>query len=257
VSIVAKRALLAALTVIGLVLLLVGAWFTVHLGSSGSAVLRSTPATGAIVVIEPSVLNRVDRPVSITAVAAPGTTIWMGLTTPTDAQAIIGGADRTSVTGAHLREWSLVQSRAGAGTAPELASADIWRHTASGEGRVRLNLDQSGAPESVVIAGPDGKPVDLTSLKVTVERRTWFFQALLVTLVGLLATVAGVAGLWQSLRRKTEQPTEKPTETSAEPSTDQSSEPSTGPSKGPSTKPANPRPDDPAEAPTSSPEVSA
>ena len=213
-SIVAKRALLAALTVIGLALLLVGAWFTVHLGSSGSAVLRSTPATGAIVVIEPSVLNRVDRPVSITAVAAPGTKIWMGLTTPTDAQAIIGGADRTSVTGAHLREWSLVQSRAGAGTAPELATADIWRHTASGDGRVRLNLDQSGAPESLVIAAPDGKPVDLTTLKVTVERRTWFFQALLVTLVGLLATVAGAAGLWQSLRRRTTRP-DDPTDANA------------------------------------------
>ncbi|TPG19309.1 hypothetical protein [Pedococcus bigeumensis] len=205
-SIVAKRALLAALTVIGLVLLLVGAWFTVHLGSSGSAVLRSTPASDAVVVIEPSVLNRVDRPVSITAVAAPGTKIWMGRTTPTDAEAIVGGADRTSVTGAHIRDWSLVQSRSGAGTAPNLASADIWRQTASGDGRVRITVDQSGAPESVVIAAPDGKPVDLTSLRVTIARPTWFFQALLATLVGLLATVAGAAGLWQSWRHPTRGP---------------------------------------------------
>jgi hypothetical protein len=212
VSIVAKRALLAALTVIGLVLLLVGAWFTVHLGSSGSAALRSTPASGAVVVIEPSVLNRVDRPVSITAVAAPGTKIWMGRTTPSDAQAIVGGADRTSVTGAHIRDWSLVQSRSGAGTAPALAEADIWRQTASGDGRVRLHLDQSGAPESIVIAAPDGKPVDLPSLTVTVERRAWFFQALLATLVGLLATVAGSAGLWQSRPRPTRTSTQGPTD---------------------------------------------
>jgi hypothetical protein len=212
VSIVAKRALLAALTVIGLVLLLVGAWFTVHLGSSGSAALRSTPASGAVVVIEPSVLNRVDRPVSITAVAAPGTQIWMGRATPTDAQAIVGGADRTTVTGAHLRDWSLVQSRSGAGTAPALGSADIWRQTVSGKGRVRMSLDQSGAPETVVIAAPDGKPVDLTSLTVTVERRTWFFQALLTTLVGLLATLAGAAGLWQDVRRRSQRPTQDPSQ---------------------------------------------
>jgi hypothetical protein len=212
VSIVAKRALLAAVTVIGVVLLLVGAWFTVHLGSSGSAVFRATPARGAIVVIEPSVLNRVDRPVSITAVAAPGTQIWMGRTTPIDAQAIVGGADRTSVTGAHVRDWSLVQSRSGAGTAPPLATADIWRQTASGDRRVRINLDQSGAPESVVIAAPDGKPVDLTSLTVTVERPTWFFQALLVTLVGLLATVAGAAGLWHNRPRRTQRPAAQPTQ---------------------------------------------
>jgi protein-S-isoprenylcysteine O-methyltransferase Ste14 len=197
VSIVAKRALFAALTVIGLVVLVVGAWFTVHLGSSGSATFRAAPASGAVVVVEPSVLNRVDRPVSVTAVAKAGTKIWMGRSSPVDAQAIIGGADRISVTGTQVRDWRLVQSRAGAGTAPPLAPADIWRQTASGQGRVHMNLDQTGAPESVVIAGPDGKPVELTSLTVTVERHTWFFQALLATLVGLLAALAGAAGLWQ------------------------------------------------------------
>jgi hypothetical protein len=216
VSIMAKRALLAALTVVGLVALVIGLWFTVHLGSSGSATLRTVPARGTVVVVQASVLNRVDRPVSVTAVAAPGTRIWMGRTAPSDAQAIIGGADRTSVTGAHVRSWSLVQSRAGAGTAPPLAGADIWRQSTSGEGRVRLKLDQGSAPESVVIAGPDGKPVDLTSLTVTVERHTWFFQALLVTLVGLLAAIAGGAGLWTNRPR----PSRTPDDKGSEPATD-------------------------------------
>jgi hypothetical protein len=215
VSMVAKRVLSAALTVIGLALVVIGAWFTVHLGSSGSATLRSTPAHGALVVVEPSVLNRVDAPATVTAVAAPGTTIWMGRTTPTDADAIVGAADHTSVTGSHLRDWSLVVSRAGAGTAPDLAAADVWRQTATGQGRVHLNVEQTGAPESVVIAAPDGTPVDLTSVTVTVERRTWFFQALLVTLVGLLATVTGAAALWQARPRpqRTEEP---PTQTPAD-----------------------------------------
>lgn len=210
-SVMAKRAIFAAVTVIGLVLLLVGAWFTVHLGSSGSAVLRSVPAKGAVVVIEPSVLNRVDRPVTITAVAASGTTIWMGRTSPTDANAIVGAADHTSVSSARVRDWSLLQSRSGAGQAPQLETADIWRQTATGDGRVRLTVDQAGAPESVVIAAPDGKPVDLTSLTVTVKRPTWFFQALLVTLVGLLAAAAGGAGLWQNRPRRTQSPTPDPT----------------------------------------------
>ena len=201
-SMVAKRVLSAALTVIGLGLVLVGAWFTVHLGSSGSATLRSTPATGALVVVEPSLLNRVDAPATVTAVAAPGTTIWMGRTTPSDADAIVGGADRTSVTGARVRDWSLVTSRAGAGPAADLAGADVWRQTATGQGRVHLSVEQTGAPESIVIAGPDGSPVDLTSLTVTVERRTWFFQALLATLVGLIAAVAGAAALWQARPRR-------------------------------------------------------
>ena len=223
-SIVAKRALFAAVTVIGLVLLLLGAWVTVHLGSSGSAVLTATPAQGAVVVVEPSVLNRIDRPVTITAVAASGTTIWMGRTSPTDAQAIVGGADHTSVNGAHVRDWSLLQSRSGAGPAPQLDKADIWRQTATGDGRVRLTVDQAGAPEAVVIAAPAGKPVDLPSLTVTLKRPTWFFQALLVTLVGLLAVAAGGAGLWQNRPRRTQGPTDQsPTQSPTDQSlTDQS-----------------------------------
>ena len=208
-SMVAQRVLSAALTVIGLVLVCVGAWFTVHLGSSGSATLRSTPAHGALVVVEPSVLNRVDAPATVTAVAAPGTTIFMGRTSPTDADAIVGGADRTSVTGAHVRDWRLVESRAGAGPAPDLAGADIWRQTATGQGRAHLSVEQSGAPESIVVAAPDGTPVDLTSLTVTVERRTWFFQALLVTLVGLLGAATGGALLWQGRPRRS--PSDAPT----------------------------------------------
>jgi hypothetical protein len=198
---VAKRVLSAALTVIGLGLLLVGAWFTVHLGSSGSATLRSTPGHGSLVVVEPSLLNRVDAPATVTAVAAPGTTIWMGRTTPADAEAIVGGADRTAVTGARIRDWSLVTSRAGAGNAPDLAAADVWRQTATGQGKVHLGVDQKRAPEAIVIAAPDGSPVDLTSLTVTVQRHTWFFQALLVTLVGLIAAATGLAMLWQNRLR--------------------------------------------------------
>ena len=174
------------------------------------------------------VLNRVDRPATVTAVAAPGTTIWMGRTTPTDAQAIVGGADRTSVTGAHVRDWSLVQSRAGAGTAPALAAADIWRQTATGEGRVRMSVDQTGAPESIVIAAPDGKPVDLTSLTVTVERRTWFFQALLVTLVGLLAAVDRRRRALAAPPGATREPRRRPTEPRPTEPDDQTDAPSPG-----------------------------
>ncbi|GAA2169214.1 hypothetical protein GCM10009845_34930 [Pedococcus bigeumensis] len=236
---VAKRVLSAALTVIGLVLVSVGAWFTVHLGSSGSATLRTTPARGALVVVEPSVLNRVDAPATVTAVAAPGTTIWMGRTTPVDADAIVGGADRTSVTGAHVRSWSLVTSRAGAGAAPALAGADVWRQTATGQGRVHLSVGQTGAPESVVIAAPDGTPVDLTSVTVTVERRTWFFQALLVTLVGLLAAVTGVALLWQAQPRRP-RPADEPQ--ADEPTTD---EPRTDETKADEPQADKPRTDEP------------
>lgn len=205
-STVAKRASFAALTVVGLVLLVVGAWFTIHLGSSGSATFRTTPAAGSVVVLEPTVLNRVNRPVTVTATAKQGAPVFLGVATPSDAKALLGGADRTMVQAAHVRDWSLTSARAGAGVAPALAEADVWRQVRDGKGTVRITLNQQNAPESLVIATGNGGPADLQSLTVTIERRTWFFQALLATLVGLLATAAGAAGLWHERPRTTEEP---------------------------------------------------
>lgn len=199
-SILAKRAVLAVLTVIGLVLLGLGSWFTFHLGPSGSATFTSTPDQGSIVVLEPSLLNRVERPTTVTVTTRGGSPVFVGRATPSDAEAVVGGAATTTVTGAHVRSWSLVQSQSGAGAAQPLAGADVWRESIEGKGRVRLQLSQEDAPEAVVVATADGKPAAITTLTVTVERRTWFFQALLVTLVGLLATAAGAAGLWQQRR---------------------------------------------------------
>lgn len=201
-SIVAKRAVLAVLTVIGLVLLGLGSWFTFNLGPSGSATFTSTPAKGSVVVVEPSLLNRIERPTTVTVVTRGDSPVFIARATPSDVEAVVGGADTTTVTGAKVRSWSLVSSRAGAGAAPALAGADVWRESLQGEGRVRLAVSQEDAPEAVVIATADGKPADIAELSVTIERRTWFFQALLVTLVGLLATAAGAAGLWQQRRRQ-------------------------------------------------------
>jgi hypothetical protein len=203
VSILAKRASMAALTVIGLVLLVLGLWFTSHLGSSGSATFRAAPK-GGVVVLEPSVLNRVNQPTTVTAVAGKDTKLWMGLASPSDAHDIVGAAERTEVTGARLRTWSLETTHVGAGPAPDLAVSDIWHTSRTGTGTVHLGVDQADAPESMVIAGEGGSPVDLTSLTVTVQRQTWFAQALLTALVGLLATIAGVVGLWQQWRHPRE-----------------------------------------------------
>ena len=196
----ATRILLAALTVIGLVLVAVGSWFTFHLGPSGSATFTTAPARGSVVVLEPSVLNRVDRPTTVTATTRGGAPVFIGRATPSDAHAVVGGADVTSVTAARVGSWSLAHSRSGAGPAAALAGADVWRSTVTGTGRARLQVQQADAPESVVVATADGRAADLASVTVTVERRTWFFQALLVALVGLLATAAGAAGLWQQRR---------------------------------------------------------
>jgi hypothetical protein len=197
----AKRALLVALTAVGLVLLVLGLWFTAHLGLSGTATFTTKPASGSVVVLEPSVLNRVDEPVTVTAKAARGTPLWAGLASPSDADAVVGDAARTSVTGAHVSGWSLTAKRTGAGDAQAATDADIWHATRSGTGTVRITVHQSDAPESLVIADADGTPAALNSLTLSVQHSTWVFQSLLCALVGLLAAAAGIAGSWQLRRR--------------------------------------------------------
>jgi hypothetical protein len=203
VPVLAKRALLVALTAAGLVLLVLGLWFTAHLGLSGTATFSTEPARGSVVVLEPSVLNRVDEPVTVTAKAAQGTQLWAGLSSPSDADAIVGDAAHTTVTGAQVNGWSLTAKRAGAGGAQAATGADVWHATRTGTGTVRMTVHQSDAPESLVIANADGTPAALSSLTLTVQHSTWVFQSLLCALVGLLAAAAGIGGLWQLRRRPT------------------------------------------------------
>jgi hypothetical protein len=201
VSLLAKRAVLGALTLVGLVLLGVGAWFSYHLGPSGSATFTTRPEQGGVVLVQPSVLNRVDRPVTVTARTTGGSQVWLGRASASDAAAVVGGAQATTVSGVRVGAWSLETDLAGSGSAPGLAASDVWRQTAAGAGTVRLRVEQAQAPEALVVATPDGSPADLESLTVTIQSRTWFFQALLLGLVGLLAAAAGVAGLWHWRRR--------------------------------------------------------
>ena len=192
-SILAKRVLLAALTGIGLVLLVVGAWFTSHLGTSGSATFRATPGTG-VVVLEPSVLNRVDDPVGVTATTKAGGQVWIGRTSPSDAKAVVGGAAHTSITGSRVSSWSLAGATTGTGApSGDLAGADVWRQTVTGTGRAHVEVDQGDAPEALVVTAPAGGTV--TSVTVTISRGTWFAQSLLTALVGLILAAVGAVGL--------------------------------------------------------------
>ncbi|MFC8502742.1 hypothetical protein ACFUC1_10290 [Pedococcus sp. NPDC057267] len=203
-SILAKRVLLAALTGIGLVLLVVGAWFTSHLGTSGSATFRATPGSG-LVVLQPSVLNRVDDPVEVTATTKGGAQVWIGRTSPSDARAVIGGAQHTTITGSRLGTWTLVGATAGSGSpSADLATADVWRQTVTGKGRAHVEVDQGDAPEALVVTAPAGGTV--TSVTLTISRGTWFAQSLLTTLVGLILAAVGAVGLLGTWRRSPNAP---------------------------------------------------
>lgn len=192
---VSKRAALGVLTLAGLVLAGAGVWFLSHLGLSGSASFSAAPSSNRVVVLDPSVLNRVDSPVTITARARDGGEVWMGRATPSDAASLAGRAAATSVTGVTLGGWQLETAQQGSGAAPALATADLWRQQAAGKGSATMTVEQEDAPETVVVATASGKPADLAELTVRWERQIWSIEAIAALVLGLLLAAAGAFGL--------------------------------------------------------------
>jgi len=193
-----KRLLGALLALAGLALTVVGAWFAVQLGSSGTAEFSARPGTDEPVLVPPGVLNRVDADVVVRATPADGATVWMALANPSDAAAVVGDTRHVEVTGVDVREWTLLTRTTGAGEAPELGAADLWRQQDDDEGPVTLTVQQDEAPETLVIATDGGA---LESLTLTVTDKTWFVEAVVAALVGLFLFFAGVVLLFSRRSR--------------------------------------------------------
>ncbi|KGN35048.1 hypothetical protein N802_02125 [Knoellia sinensis KCTC 19936] len=195
----AKRVVGALLAVLGLVLTVIGLWYAVHLGGSGTATF-SAPTTGTSPVLVPqTVLNRVDGVVTVTAVPRSGGTAWLAAATPSDAKAVLGKTAHMSITGVSTRPWELLSTTAGSGQPPALADSDVWRNTTSGKGAVTMKIEQADAPETVIAHATQGQ---LERIEVSWERKSWFVQSVIAALVGLFLLLSGLSLLWSSRRGK-------------------------------------------------------
>jgi hypothetical protein len=183
-----KRVLGAALALAGLGLAATGVWLSVHLGTEGAATFTLRPTQSAPVVLGPRVVNRLDMPVTVTARAAGGAPVWIGVAAPSDAGSALGSGGLTMVDGVSVRDWALLSRQDGTGPAPELVHTDLWRAQASGRGQASIRLNQANAPETVVVTA-DGSAVRTVSMSVA--KKTWFVQALLAAISGVLLAIAG------------------------------------------------------------------
>ncbi|MFW5468883.1 hypothetical protein ACOCJ4_02430 [Knoellia sp. CPCC 206435] len=191
----AKRVVGALLALAGLVVTVIGLWYAVHLGGSGTATF-SAPATGTNPVLVPqTVLNRVDGPVTVTATPRAGGTVWLAATTPSDAAAVLGSTAHTSVTGVDTRPWELLTRTRGTGATPALSGTDVWRNTETGPGAVSMTIEQANAPEAVLAQATKG---ELQSVELTWERKSWFVQSVIAALVGLFLLLSGLTLLWSA-----------------------------------------------------------
>jgi hypothetical protein len=180
------------LALLGAALTVVGLWFAVQLGPSGTAEFTARPPGPGPVVMRPAVLNRVDADVLVTATPAAGGSVWMALANPSDADAVLGGSRRVEVTGVTVRDWRLVMGGRGDTAAAELGAADLWRQQNQARGPVSLTVTQDDIPETLVVAAD--RPLE--SLRMTITDKRWFVEAVVAALVGMFLLAAGVLAAW-------------------------------------------------------------
>ena len=141
-----KRLLGALLALAGLALTVVGAWFAVQLGSSGTAEFNARPGTTDPVLVRPAVLNRVDADVVVRATPADGATVWMALANPSDAAAVVGDARHVEVTGVDVREWTLLTRTTGSGRRPSSAPPTCGASRTTTRGRSPSRCSRTRRP---------------------------------------------------------------------------------------------------------------
>ncbi len=181
------------LALLGLVLTGAGSWFAAHLGGTGTATFTARPGSATPLLIDPSILNRIDGPVRVTATGAAGSTVWMGLAAPSDAAAVVGSAERLVVTGVSVRDWSATTRRTGNRSLDAARTADVWQRHASSRREATLTVRQAQAPQTLLIDTGGG---DLETVTISWVHKAWFVQAIVSALLGLALLAGGALLLW-------------------------------------------------------------
>ncbi len=191
---IAPKVIGVALALVGLLLTGAGSWFAAHLGGSGAATFTVRPTSGAPLVVDPAVLNRVDGPVRVTVTPAKGAIGWIGVAAPSDATAVLGGDARVMVTGVDVRSWTARTTTSGSGApGTDLRTADVWARSQTGPGAVTMTLSQSDAPQTLVVLSENGR---LATVTITWVHKAWFVQAVVGALIGLALLAGGALLLW-------------------------------------------------------------
>ncbi|KRE42000.1 hypothetical protein [Knoellia sp. Soil729] len=193
----AKRVVGALLALLGLVLTVIGLWYALHLGGSGTATFSATSTGTNPVLVPQTVLNRVDGDVKVTATPRKGGSVWLAAAAPSDAKAVLGRSAHTTVTGVSTMPWELTTTTDGTGETPALDTSDVWRNTDAGDGAVSMTVEQANAPETVIAQATTGQ---LARIDLTWERKSWFVQSVIAALVGLFLLLSGLSLLWSSRR---------------------------------------------------------
>ena len=135
------RSLAAVLAVLGVLAGAVGLWFMTQLGTDGRAAFTAEPGSQTV-VLEPSMLNRVDSDVVVEARSEGA--VWMGLARPSDAESVMKDAKAARAVDVSVPSWELKTVDSGSGeSAPK--SYDLWQAQRTGTGSASITVDQAAA----------------------------------------------------------------------------------------------------------------
>ena len=193
-----RRVLGALVAAVGVVLVVLGSWMVVKLGPSGQAQFSTTSRAPGAVVVTPDVLNTVDVPVRVTATRPNSGAVRVAVAPAPDATAILGTSAVSAVNAVHYPAGTMDLRATGSGELGDISTADVWRLAAKGAGSAELVVDQSRAPETVVVTSGDANPLSDVTVTLTWANRAWFFQALAAATIGAVIAAFAMTDLWQS-----------------------------------------------------------
>jgi hypothetical protein len=193
-----RRVLGALVAAVGVVLVVIGSWMVVKLGPAGQAQFSTTSKAPGAVVVTSDVLNTVDVPVRVTATRGNGGAVRLGVAPAVDARAILATSAVSTVNAVHYPVGTMDLRATGAGELGDISTADVWRLAAKGAGSAELVVDQSRAPETVVVTSGDASPLTDVTVTLTWANRAWFFQALAAATIGAVIAAFAMTDLWQS-----------------------------------------------------------
>jgi len=193
-----RRVLGALVATVGVVLVVLGSWMVVKLGPSGQAQFSTTSKAPGAVVVASDVLNTVDVPVRVTATRPEGGAVRLAVAPTPDATAIVATSAVSAVNAVHYPAGTMDLRATGSGELGDISTADVWRLAAKGAGSAELVIDQSRAPETVVVTSGDANPLTDVTVTLSWANRAWFFQALAAATIGAVIAAFAMTDLWQS-----------------------------------------------------------
>jgi hypothetical protein len=185
-----KRAITGAITLVGLVLVILSVMGVILLGSNGTwhSELK-VPAGRTAVVVQPALASVLGPAITLRAEADAAADqqvpLFLGRARPDDASALVESSDRLLVSGLDgARQLSTVH-RNGNDPFPVPDTVDVWQSQATGSGAVATSYGARPGAESVVIARSDGKPLPAMTLHLGWTRAVWFWIPAALLLAGL------------------------------------------------------------------------